>query len=224
MERQNVSDQKQIDNLYGNIKTLKEKQIEDKEKEYVEKLQLLKVQIEEKEQEITVLKKEQDEITQWEVYFGRFRNYLINHSLKIIEGYVNLYLKKIQTELQVVINGYRELKTGKTKEEIEILVMKNGTLTGKFNKLSGGERLRVDIAGILTFQKLINLNSSGKGLDLLFMDEIIEAADISGVNEILKMLNVVDQTIVVVTHNTQGIVYENKKRIVKENGNSIIYN
>ena len=52
---------------------------------------------------------------------------------------------------------------------------------GSFGKFSAGEAARVNLATILAMQKLVNSNCDGdKGLDLLVLDEILEAVDEAG--------------------------------------------
>ena len=44
--------------------------------------------------------------------FKKFKTYLANQCISSIEGYTNFYFKKINSNLQIKINGYKELANG----------------------------------------------------------------------------------------------------------------
>ena len=70
------------------------------------------------------------------------------------------------------------LKSGKVREKISISLLRDGVDCGSFGKFSAGEAARVNLATILAMQKLVNANCDDeKGLDLLVLDEILEAVD-----------------------------------------------
>lgn len=158
----------------------------------------------------------------WQVYFKRFKTYLANQSVKSIEGYTNLFLQSIHSNLQVEMSGFKEMASGKVKEQIDINVVKNGITRRSFGTYSSGEKARVDMCTILAMQALINLNTPTGGLNLLIADEIIESLDGKGLRQILQSLNNLNKTIWLVTHGNLEMVVENKLLIRKEQGVSRI--
>ena len=58
-----------------------------------------------------------------------------------------------------------------------------------FDKFSEGEKARVNLANILAMHKLTNVNcDDDKGLDLLILDEILEATDEQGLSNIFFLM------------------------------------
>src|SRR5690606_17221916 len=100
------------------------------------------------------------------------KSYLANLSLKNIEELVNFYLTKMNTDLSVEIEGYKQ-KGKKITEKITETILRGMTPIGSYNRFSGGERGRIDVASILANQTLINNNASPKGLDLIIIDEVL---------------------------------------------------
>lgn len=140
------------------------------------------------------------ETLQWIGHFKRFYTYLTNRSLAAIEGYTNMFLQKINTNLSVSIQEESTTSTGKSTDKISVTVARDGEVRGSFGRYSGGEKLRVNLCTILAEQELINNSSPDKGLDLLVLDEVIESVDSIGAKELLDVLNKVQRTIVVITH------------------------
>lgn len=72
-------------------------------------------------------------------------------------------------------------------------------------------------------QKLINSNAElDKGVDLLVMDEILEAVDESGLASMFFALNKIGITALVVSHGNIAESYPYKLIVTKENGESKI--
>lgn len=212
----NESIERQIDQL-NNLDTSKE-------------LMEIGKKIEDHQNDIIVVKKEIEKIrghinqlNSLDNHFVRFKSFLANQSIASIEGFVNSYLQRIHTNLEVQINGYRMLADGKTlKEEIEVNVLRNGMVRGKFAKFSGGEKVRIDICGILTLQKLINLNcEDGKGLDLLLIDEVADSLDYEGISEVVHSLNNLNINIGIISQVKDGD-FDNQLLVVKREGKSEI--
>ena len=79
------------------------------------------------------------------------------------------------------------------------------------------------MANILAMQKLTNLNcEEGKGLDLLVLDEILEATDETGLASIFDSLNSLQLTSLVVSHGNVAENYPHKLIINKKNDVSFI--
>lgn len=160
----------------------------------------------------------------WKINFGMsgFKTYLVNKVLSSVEGYVNFNLSKFKTNLLVKINGYKVLKSGKVNEKIDVLISKNSGNWNKFNRFSGGQRERVNVAGIITLQKLINMSSKTGGLNILALDETFEHLDTKGQQGVLKILEQNKVTTLVVSHLNNDIGAKNRLDIQYEDGISKI--
>ena len=62
----------------------------------------------------------------------------------------------------------------------------------------------------------------GKGLDMLVLDEILEAVDEAGLAAMFEALNALGGTVLVVSHGNVAEGYPHKLVITKENGESRI--
>ncbi|HNQ19907.1 MAG TPA: hypothetical protein PKI46_02470 [Bacteroidales bacterium] len=212
LEKNNQNNLSTVNRLEKQILSIQELTFKSDAKDVKDKIKNLlneKEQILEQISELEVLK---SQLVEWVYNFKKFKTHLTNKSIRSIEAFTNLYLTKIKTNLNVKLDGYKLLADGKTiRENITVEIMRNGLIEGPIEKFSGGEKVRIDICNILALQKLINLNSKSGGLDLLLLDEIIESVDSAGVNEILKQLNSINQTIAIITHANNVRNYENIK-------------
>lgn len=157
-----------------------------------------------------------------------FQTFLANKTIKIVENVCNHYLQKMNTNLRVKINGYKKLASGEFREKIEVFIEKDGVI-GKFGKFSGGQKERLKIASILTFQGLINSSlPKGKGLDLIVLDETIDSLDDLGQILLIKTLASLDTNVISITHggadnvldgicNKVIVDYKNKKSKIRQN-------
>lgn len=103
--------------------------------------------------------------------------------------------------------------------------MRDGIDCGSFDKFSAGERARVELATILAMNNLTNSScDNGKGLDLLVLDEILEAVDEQGLRNIFNALNQLKITSLVVSHGNIAENYPYKIVVNKLNGTSFINN
>ena len=94
---------------------------------------------------------------------------------------------------------------------------------GTFAKFSEGERARMNLASVVAMQRLVNGNCDfGKGLDLLCIDEVIDAMDSDGLSSVFAALNRLEATALVVSHGLVHESYPHRITVVKENGESRI--
>ncbi len=158
-----------------------------------------------------------------ENHFIDFRSYLANKKVEAIAGITNHFLELIGSDLRVEMLGYKKLKSGKVRDKITVNLLRNGVDCGSYAKFSGGERARVNLASILGLQKLTNNSApKGKGLDLLILDEILEASDTTGIESSCRALNKLKATSLLVTQNPISDNDGNAIVVVKENGYSTI--
>jgi DNA repair exonuclease SbcCD ATPase subunit len=198
----------------GKIKTEKliEKvsKLESSKQEWVEINEVLNNEISKVDSEI-------EDFDFWIINFGKkgFTTFLVNKAIKSIEGITNSYLKKINSNCQIQINGYTTLKSGDLNEKISIEVIEDGFRKGNFLKYSGGEKGRINLANIFGIQHLINLTCPTGGFNILTLDEVFEGLDQKGQIGIIKVLESMNMTSLVVTHRSQPIGAENEIFIEK---------
>ena len=115
------------------------------------------------------------------------------------------------------------MKSGKIRDKISISLIRDGVDCGSFDKFSEGEKARVNLANILAMHKLTNVNcAEGRGLDLLVLDEILDATDESWLANIFEALNSLQITSLVVSHGNIAENYPYKLVVNKQNGVSFI--
>lgn len=155
--------------------------------------------------------------------FVQFKTYLANTKIEALGRVTNEFLAGIGSDIRVRFDGYTMLKSGKVREKISVSLLRDGVDCGSFGKFSAGEAARVNLATILAMQKLVNANcDDGKGLDLLVLDEILEAVDEAGLASMFEALNALGGTALVVSHGNVAEGYPHKLVIVKEHGESRI--
>ena len=155
--------------------------------------------------------------------FVQFKTYLANTKIEALSRITNEFLIGIGSDIRIRFDGYTVLKSGKVREKISISLLRDGVDCGSFGKFSAGEAARVNLATILAMQKLVNANCDDeKGLDLLVLDEILEAVDEAGLSSMFDALNALGGTVLVVSHGNVAESYPHKLVITKENGESSI--
>lgn len=155
--------------------------------------------------------------------FVEFKTYLANTKIEALSKITNEFLENIGSDIRIRFSGYTILKTGKLRDKISISIIRDGIDSGSFGKLSEGEKARVNLANILAMHKLINVNcDSDKGLDLLVLDEILEAVDENGLANMFSAINHIGVTALVVSHGNVAENYPYKLIINKQNGESYI--
>lgn len=164
-----------------------------------------------------------DRYVQQENYFVEFRSYLANKKVEAIAGVTNHFLELIGSDLRVEMLGFKKLKSGKIRDKITVNLLRNGVACGSYAKFSGGERARVNLASILGLQRLTNNSApKGKGLNMIILDEVLEASDTTGIESSCKALNDLKVTSLMVTQNPISDNEGNTIVVTKENGYSTI--
>lgn len=228
-KRKKKSYQEEIDDASKSINAIAEeiRRIKDESKtekvrkELEAKLKSLSSELKESEDSISEKQELLEMVNYWIYYMGKngFTTYLANRAVSIIEGITNSYLRKFHSNLSVEINGYKVLKDGTVREKIDVRVLDGGISSTVFMGCSGGERGRVSLAGVLGIQHLINLSLDGRGLDLLLLDETFNGVDSRGQENMIKILENIGNTILMITQNVSSeFNSENKILIVKEDG------
>lgn len=155
--------------------------------------------------------------------FVEFKTHLANTKIEALSHITNEFLEGIGSDIRISFSGYTVLKSGKIRDKISISLLRDGIDCGSFDKFSAGERARVELATILAMNKLTNTScDDGKGLDLLVLDEILEAVDEQGLNNIFNALNQLKITSLVVSHGNIAEGYPYRTVVNKLNGVSFI--
>ncbi len=216
-----LSNKNSIENIKENITKERERVIEDSSDKIQLKIDTEKLAIEKFDKDIEVQQVEKQSLVEQELKFKKFKTFLANKCVASIEGYTNYYLRNFKTNLQIKMSGYRELKDGSLKEEISCNVLRDGVDEGELKKFSGGEKAEVILANIFALQSMINANCEDGGLNLTWLDEILESVDNVGMVGIYEALNSMKMCINIISH-IKDTGYENELFIKKENKTSKI--
>ena len=182
----------------------------------------------EKELETAIKGKEQIEqklaaYKKQEATFVEFKTHLANSKIEALSQMTNEFLEAINSDIRILFSGFTVLKSGKIRDKISISLIRDGVDCGSFDKFSEGEKARVNLANILALHKLTNVNcQEGKGLDLLVLDEILEACDAAGLANMFNALNNLQITSLVVSHGNVAENYPYKLIVNKKNDISYI--
>lgn len=185
-------------------------------KKYQKELALAITDKEQIEQKLNALKVQ-------ESTFVEFKTHLANTKIDALSHITNEFLEAIGSDIRIAFSGFTVLKSGKIRDKISISLLRDGVDCGSFDKFSEGEKARVNLANILAMHKLTNVTcDNDKGLDLLILDEILEATDEQGLANIFDALNQLQITALVVSHGNIAESYPYKTVVNKLNGVSYI--
>lgn len=166
---------------------------------------------------------EYNALKQQEVHFTAFKTHLANTKIDAISAVTNEYLERIGSDLRVVLEGFKVLKSGKIRDKITVNILRNGVDCGSIEKLSAGEKTRICLASIIALQHLTNSAcENGKGLDLIIADEILDASDIDGLMSYCEAINHLRKTAFIITQNAIAENYQHRLVVTKKNGVSTI--
>lgn len=213
-----------IESVEKEIQKTIESEVKSKEGEIKEKIESLKENRTEVEKQLSELKLKVDDLNQWKIRFKKFQSYLANQSLTSIQGFTNLYLRQMKTNLSVRIEGFKQNKDGSIREKITPTILRNGMIegTGSYKKYSGGERCRIDIAIALSMRHIINSTSKSGGMDLFWIDEITEGTDGIGIEAIAESVNELAITSIITSHVKHEKNFTNILTAIKENGETTL--
>lgn len=214
-----------IESLSQRLKDLKDSDGEDNIQAIKDKLKDVKKEKKRLVDDLETRAEKLNVYLQQEQYFIDFKTTLANSKIEDLQSVTNDFLESIGSDLRLELSGFKKLKNGKIREKITATILRDGIVAGSYAKFSGGERARVALANILALSKLVNINcDEGKGLDLLILDEIIEAVDGSGISNMLRTLNETGITCLVISHGLVEESYPHVQKVIKEDGESTIEN
>lgn len=220
----------EIENANGAIKSYEESINEIEHSAENDLLVTLKASKEKYEKELTkaISKKEEVErklaaYKKQEATFIEFKTYLANMKIDALSQMTNEFLEAIGSDIRISFSGFTVLKSGKIRDKISISLIRDGVDCGSFDKFSEGEKARANLANILALHKLTNVNCpDDNGLDLLVLDEILEACDEAGLANMFEALNKLQITSLVVSHGNIAENYPYKLIVNKKNDISFI--
>jgi len=207
----------EVQDLEKRIQSIEKEPIEDKTIELKKSLKSLQKELKGKDKEIQKLQDNMFETKQWIFNFKQFFTYLTNSSLKVIEQETNKYLDGMRSDISIQIEGIKVLADGSTRENITPTILRNGFVEGKFGRMSGGERVRIDAANLIARQEIVNSTHPKGGIDLLFIDEVFDKLDGEGMTNLIYSLSELNKTILITTHITAHINSKPSVLVVKEN-------
>jgi exonuclease SbcC len=227
---QKVSSQEtKLKTINSDLESLTEERKNIEEREFTSDTVSMKESIAKAKKVIKKLEKEDkqyvDEIqeyNEWDERFKEFYTEITNEFIKSIESRVNSHLRAMKSELSVSISGFRYTQAGKLRDDITATIYKGGVESGIFHKHSEGEKARINISTLMAIQDIINSSSPTGGVDLMFLDEIMEGVDSHGIKLIMEAIDSIDRTIVNITHITNEEVRFNNECIVHYDGESRI--
>ena len=152
--------------------------------------------------------------------FKKFKNYLSNKSLILIENKVNSFFEKINSDISIKIKETKEVNKN-TKDVIDIVIIRD-EIERNYNEFSSGEKAQINLGFIFCMQEIIN-ESTENGLNFLFLDEILDSLDTLGVKSIMDSIKIMNKCILVVSHNKGG-TFDNSIILKMENGETTISN
>lgn len=218
LETNNINDcKKRIEIIEQDILDLSKKDDSNTIQKYQNLIVECEQQLKDENEKLLTQQEKIQGLNSWVLKFKSFKSYLANLSLKNIEYLINSFLQKMNTDLSVEIEGYKQ-KGKKITEKITESVLRNGFRVGSYSRFSGGERGRIDIGSILANQTLINNNASPKGLDLILIDEVLESLDSAGIEGIIKSMDNIDKTMLLITQNEINSLPNQTLTFIKKNG------
>jgi DNA repair exonuclease SbcCD ATPase subunit len=129
---------------------------------------------------------------------------IIKKTFTRLESLINQYLNKICSEkLHITISPKKELKSGALRDEIDIIITKNGRKM-PYSALSGGQEQRVTIATLLAIYKLSKELGMNK-FNFLLLDEVLDLSLAEkGRQDIMALLSGMEReirNIFIISHN-----------------------
>lgn len=219
-----------INNANGAIQSYEESIHDIENASETDMIETLKANKKKYEKELTLAISQKENVEQklnsykeQEATFIEFKTHLANTKIDALSHITNEFLEAIDSDIRIAFSGFTVLKSGKIRDKISISIIRDGVDCGSFDKFSEGEKARVNLANILAMHKLTNINcDDNKGLDLLILDEILEATDEQGLSNIFDALNQLQITSLVVSHGNIAENYPYKTVVNKLNGISFI--
>lgn len=152
---------------------------------------------------------------------------LLKPSSKFRSSVIAKYISNINSIIETITATlFSDIKLSLTelKAGIDFVITREGKKI-KYREMSGGERRRIDIIMLLSFQKYL-LQSSGVSTNIISLDEVFDGLDAVGVERVLAcvdMLFAESESLYIVSHLSElANTFDNKILVEKINGISYI--
>lgn len=185
---------KELDSINSTIKSLKDRiaKIDKENKSSIAhntKIELLKTQLVEMQEDLDVNLKTVDVLSNklniLNILVKTFSTtglvaYKIENLIKDLEELTNEYLAELSSgrfQISFQVNG---------SDKLNVIITDNGNNID-IQALSGGEKARVNVASLLAIRKLMQSLSHSR-INLLILDETVEALDVDGKEKLIEVL------------------------------------
>lgn len=182
------------------------------------KIKTVKAEIKAAKAELADFRYLTESLSFWDFHMGKngFSTYLANQALKLLEGMTNVYLEKFGLDVTVLINGFTMTKDGNVRDKIDVYIQSDGLNADVYGIHSGAERGRVALASLIGLNRLINMSTDGRGLDMILLDEAFHGIDSMGQEHIIRTLENVGITSMMITQNVSADFSAKNKLIVRK--------
>ena len=182
------------------------------------KIKTVKAEIKAAKAELADFRYLTESLSFWDFHMGKngFLTFLANKSLKVLEGMTNVYLEKFGLDVTVLINGFTMTKDGNVRDKIDVYIQPDGLNADVYGIHSGAERGRVALASLIGLNRLINMSTDGRGLDMILLDEAFHGIDSMGQEHIIRTLENVGITSMMITQNVSADFSAKNKLTVRK--------
>ena len=182
------------------------------------KIKTVKAEIKAAKAELADFRYLTESLSFWDFHMGKngFLTFLANKSLKVLEGMTNVYLEKFGLDVTVLINGFTMTKDGNVRDKIDVYIQSDGLNADVYGIHSGAERGRVALASLIGLNRLINMSTDGRGLDMILLDEAFHGIDSMGQEHIIRTLENVGITSMMITQNVSADFSAKNKLTVRK--------
>jgi exonuclease SbcC len=184
--------------------------------------------LKDKKKTLSVLKNEYDnqeyaleEKKESQVQIKKFKSWLAVKVLKSLEILINNQLREMNSDIECILSGFSETSGGELRDKISISLTRDGLDTFPYGSLSAGEKARVNLASLVAIQKLTT-NITDCKLNFVMLDEVLDAVDIVGLQEIVGGLVKLNQQIFVVSQHEIKVAEATSLLSIKKDGNTKI--
>lgn len=169
------------------------------------KIKTVKAEIKAAKAELADFRYLTESLSFWDFHMGKngFSTYLANKAIDALTGSANHFLEIMDMDFRLHITPFQMLKSGYVRDKIEVFISPDGISADSYATYSGGERQRVSVAVLLGVQRLLNMSTNGRGLDMLLLDESLGGIDSLGTMSIVKTMRRLKTTIWLITQNIE---------------------
>jgi hypothetical protein len=222
LQRSNEDLLKQMQNLEIALTKAQAKSFDEQESAVQAQINDKELQLQQLDINCQGLHDENTNIKKWIEIFNDFKFELGNKPLENICVLVNQYLKMNGSDLNLLIEGFKKIRSGEIRQALNPVVYRNWMNPQPLVQFSEGERARLNLTVDLAFQQLINSTSKYGGLDYYQNDELLSPLDSLGVSNAAQAFNNLNKTIMLVSHSGADMMYDNTILIKKENKVSVV--